>query len=71
MTGARTRTTGDRIGNELDVAGEARLYRAMRHFWHPVAYASELTDRPVRAVLLDQAVVLARLGGAVRCFPDR
>jgi len=67
----KARTARDPTGNELDVAGEARLYRAMRHFWHPVAYASELTDRPVGAVLLDQAVVLVRLGGAVRCFPDR
>ena len=56
--------------NELDVAGEARLYRAMRHFWHPVAYASELTDHPMRVVLLEEALVLVRLGGAVRCFPD-
>jgi len=67
----RSEETIDEAGNLLDVAGEARLYRAMRHFWHPVAYASELTDRPVPAVLLDQAVVLARLEGAVRCFPDR
>ncbi len=58
------------IANELDVAGEARLYRAMRRFWHPVMYASELTDGPKRAVLLEEPVVLLRLGGQVRCFAD-
>ncbi len=58
------------VANELDVAGEARLYRAMRRFWHPVMYASELTDGPRRAVLLEEPVVLVRLGGAVRCFAD-
>jgi phenylpropionate dioxygenase-like ring-hydroxylating dioxygenase large terminal subunit len=58
------------IANELDVAGEARLYRAMRRFWHPVMYASELTDAPRRAVLLEEPVVLVRLGGQVRCFAD-
>ena len=63
-------TRPDLTANELDVAGEARLYRAMRHFWHPVAYASELTDHPMRVVLLEEALVLVRLGGAVRCFPD-
>jgi phenylpropionate dioxygenase-like ring-hydroxylating dioxygenase large terminal subunit len=64
-------TAGDATtANELDVAGEARLYRAMRRFWHPVAYGSELTDRPVGVVLLEEALVLVRLGGQVRCFAD-
>jgi vanillate O-demethylase monooxygenase subunit len=58
------------IANELDVAGEARLYRAMRWFWHPVMYASELTDSPQRAVLLEEPLVLVRLAGQVRCFAD-
>jgi len=56
--------------NELDVAGEARLYRAMRRFWHPVAYGSELADRPMGVVLLEEALVLVRLGGQIRCFAD-
>ena len=58
------------LANELDVAGEARLYRAMRWFWHPVMYASELTDSPQRAVLLGEPLVLVRLAGEVRCFAD-
>jgi phenylpropionate dioxygenase-like ring-hydroxylating dioxygenase large terminal subunit len=58
------------LANELDVAGEARVYRAFRHFWHPVAYASEVADGPVPAELLERRLVLARLGGEVRCFVD-
>src|SRR5260370_3785265 len=56
---------GQELVNELDVAGEARLYRAMRWFWHPVMYASELTDSPRGAVLLEGPVVLAPLAGEV------
>jgi len=56
--------------NDLDAAGEERLYRAMSHYWHPVAYASAVTDRPVPATLLDEQLVLVRLGGEVRCFRD-
>src|SRR5262249_17568547 len=43
---------------------------AMRWFWHPVMYASELTDAPRGAVLLGEPVVLVRLAGEVRCFAD-
>jgi vanillate O-demethylase monooxygenase subunit len=58
--------------NELDARGEARLYRALRHFWHPVMYASSLGDDggPKRAELLGEQLVVVRLGGEVRCFPD-
>jgi len=70
VTDAGVTASGATTANELDVAGEARLYRAMRHFWHPVAYASELTDSPMRVVLLEEPLVLVRLGGQVRCFAD-
>ncbi len=56
--------------NRLDRAGEAALYRALRHFWHPVLWADELEDRPVAARLLDEPLALVRLGGAVRAFKD-
>jgi methylxanthine N1-demethylase len=58
------------VANALDPAGEARLYLALRHFWHPVAYGSNVNERPVRATLLDEQLVLVRLGGEVRCFRD-
>ena len=38
MTAAGATGSEATTANELDVAGEARLYRAMRRFWHPVAY---------------------------------
>ena len=37
------------LTNQLDESGEERLYRALRHFWHPVAYAAEGGDRPAPA----------------------
>src|SRR5690348_7703535 len=61
---------GISVANELDVAGEARLYGAMRWFWHPVMYASELAGAPRGAVVLGEPVVLVRLAGEVRCFAD-
>jgi vanillate O-demethylase monooxygenase subunit len=61
---------GGSAANELDQAGEERLYRAMRHFWHPVMYADDLVDKPEAVVLLGEQLVLARLGGEVRCFSD-
>ena len=58
--------------NELDQAGEARLYRAMRHFWLPVMLGVELpSGSPRPAVLLGEQLALARMDGAVRCFADR
>jgi vanillate O-demethylase monooxygenase subunit len=56
--------------NVLDASGEARLYRSMRRHWHPVAYADEVGTGPQKVVLLDEEVVLVRLGGEVRAFRD-
>jgi phenylpropionate dioxygenase-like ring-hydroxylating dioxygenase large terminal subunit len=58
------------VVNELDQAGEAALYRALRRFWHPVAWADEVADRPFAARLLDEPIVLVRLDGEVRAFRD-
>lgn len=63
-------SVGRSLTNALDPAGEARLYQALRHFWHPVAYAANVNERPVRATLLDEQLVLVRLAGEVRCFRD-
>ena len=57
-------------GNELDVEGEARVYRSLRHFWHPVAYADHLKDKPIGFTLCGQEIVVARLNGEVVCFDD-
>ena len=64
-------TSEDRaLANPLDESGEEQLYRALGQFWHAVAYAAEVTDRPVPVTLLDERLVLVRLGGSVRCFKD-
>jgi methylxanthine N1-demethylase len=57
-------------GNPLDRTGEDQLYRALDRFWHAVAYSADVTDRPVPVTLLDERLVLARLGGTMRCFKD-
>ena len=49
----------------------AAYYAGMRQFWHPVLPATELpADKPVSVTLLDEAVVLARLNGAVIAMQD-
>ena len=56
--------------NVLDAAGEARLYRSLRRFWHPVCWADELGEKPLAARLLDEPLVLVRLEGGVRASLD-
>src|SRR3989442_8130373 len=67
---ARDSLTDDSTLTTQDAAGEELQYNAMSRFWQPVAYASKVEDRPVRATLLDERLVLVRLGGVVRCFRD-
>ena len=55
----------------FDEPTERRLYDAFADFWHPVAYSSQLgDDKPIPALLLGEALVLARLGEQVRAFRD-
>lgn len=56
--------------NELDEAGEERLYQSLKHFWHPVMFADELGDDPHGVILLDQTLAIARLNGKVHAFYD-
>jgi vanillate O-demethylase monooxygenase subunit len=51
-------------------ADEESVYWALRHFWHAAMYAGDLGDRPEAIELLDEKLVVVRLGGEVRCFPD-
>jgi len=46
------------------------LWPALRHFWHPVALAETVQDRPVLARLLSEPLALARLGGKIVAFKD-
>ncbi len=43
--------------NELNVEAEARIYRTLRHFWHPVTYAQDLMDAPIGFTLCGQDIV--------------
>ncbi|MEJ6785147.1 aromatic ring-hydroxylating dioxygenase subunit alpha [Aminobacter sp. Piv2-1] len=56
--------------NELDVEGEARVYRSLRHFWHVVAYSHEVTEKPIGFTLCDQDIVIVRMRGEVAVFDD-
>lgn len=47
------------------------LYRALAHFWHPVAYSSQVLDKPFGARLLGQDLVLARLNGELVAMDSR
>ncbi|GAA2860382.1 Rieske 2Fe-2S domain-containing protein [Aminobacter niigataensis] len=56
--------------NELDVEGEARVYRSLRHFWHVVAYSHEVTEKPIGFTLCDQDIVIVRMRGEISVFDD-
>ncbi len=57
--------------NELNVEGEAAIYRSFRHFWHPVMYSHELGDTaPRRTMLCGEQLVVVRLKGEVAAFAD-
>jgi methylxanthine N1-demethylase len=60
----------EEISYHIDEADEARMYQAMRYFWHPVMYASALREQPVAVTLLGEQLVVARMAGAARCFLD-
>lgn len=43
---------------------------ALRYYWYPVAWSSEVTDKPIPVRVLDQPVVLWRSNGAITAFYD-
>jgi vanillate O-demethylase monooxygenase subunit len=56
--------------NELDTAGETRLYRAFRECWHPVLFADELRAGPARARLCGVDLVVVALENEICVFDD-
>lgn len=47
-------------------------FRALRHFWHPVCYATDLgTEKPLGVTLMGEKVVVARLGDEIVAMQDR
>jgi phenylpropionate dioxygenase-like ring-hydroxylating dioxygenase large terminal subunit len=56
---------------ERRVAGQgAASPNVLWHYWHPVAWSREVSDRPVAVTLLDQPLVLWRASGQVVAFYD-
>ena len=51
-------------------AAELQLYRSMRNYWLAAAYSSEVTNSPARATVMEEQIVLVRLGSQVRAFQD-
>ena len=49
---------------------ESDLWPALRGYWHPVAFSEEAGGKPLAVQLLDERLVLCRLGGQVRAFHD-
>jgi vanillate O-demethylase monooxygenase subunit len=49
---------------------EHDVWPALRAYWHPVAYASEVSDRPHPVRLLGERLVVARLADGLACFRD-
>ena len=47
------------------------LYQTLHQFWHPVAYANQVDDKPQQVLLLDKKIVIARIEGKVIALADR
>ncbi len=53
-----------------DPKRESDLWPALREYWHPVAYSSQLGEKPVAVKLLDERLAVCRIGGRARAFHD-
>ncbi len=50
---------------------EGALWPALTGYWHPVAFSEDVNEKPLAVQLLDERVVVCRLGsGEVRAFHD-
>ena len=56
--------------NAFDGQAEEALFERSRSMWHPVAFANDVTDQPLPIRLLDEPLVLVRLGEEIVCFKD-
>ena len=54
----------------LDIAGEERLVKELRWYWHPVLYASDLREKRVAVTLLGERVADLASVGEVATFKD-
>ncbi|MBI2880901.1 MAG: aromatic ring-hydroxylating dioxygenase subunit alpha [Candidatus Tectomicrobia bacterium] len=49
---------------------ESALWPALAQYWHPVAFAGDVGEKPLAVRLLDERVAVCRIGGKVRAFHD-
>ncbi|ABB10901.1 aromatic ring-hydroxylating dioxygenase subunit alpha [Burkholderia sp. Ac-20384] len=49
---------------------DVRDWEILSRYWHPVAFATEVGDRPLAVTLLDERIVLFRSGGAIVAARD-
>ena len=50
---------------------DSKWYRAMWHFWHPVAYSGDVVEgEMLQGQLLGERILLVRHEGTVRAFMD-
>ena len=67
---AKNQDLADLRLNAMDAEAEGRMYRALRHFWHPVIYSEELGDTPRQVWLCGEQLVAVRLDGEAIVFND-
>jgi phenylpropionate dioxygenase-like ring-hydroxylating dioxygenase large terminal subunit len=58
------------VDSVVQADADRGIGEALRHFWLPVAYASDVVGRPVPVILLGERLVAARFDGQVRVFRD-
>ncbi|MFQ5914657.1 MAG: Rieske 2Fe-2S domain-containing protein [Nitrospinota bacterium] len=49
---------------------EVTVWPALAHYWHPVAYSHEITDKPFPSTVLGEQIVVCRLGEKTSAFSD-
>ena len=49
---------------------ESDLWPALWSYWHPVAFAADVSEKPVAVKLIEQRLVVARLEDRLACFRD-
>lgn len=49
---------------------ESDLWPALRAFWHPVAFAEDIKEKPIALKLLDEPIVVCRMGSLYAAYHD-
>ena len=66
-----TKPTMQDLADPFTPERSSKWYRAMRHFWHPVAYGSDVAEgEMMQGRLLGERILIVRHGGAARAFMD-